>query len=129
MFTHFDFHLNAFFITLCPKCDISMKILKKRIFLILSSRFHIHSILKLAPVFSQKSEKMHLVRTFCSSTTKKSAVTPIFYFMILIRTVLPFDEKKIGPFYVQFFGNFTKLYGLSYHESNSACPIKFYFGA
>ena len=22
--THFDFHLNAFFITLCPKCDISM---------------------------------------------------------------------------------------------------------
>jgi len=21
--THFDFHLNAFFITLCPKCDIS----------------------------------------------------------------------------------------------------------
>ena len=21
---HFDFHLNAFFITLCPKCDTSM---------------------------------------------------------------------------------------------------------
>ena len=43
-----------------------------------------------------KSEKMHLARTFCSSTAKTSAVTPIFYFMILIRTVLPFDEKKIG---------------------------------
>ena len=65
-------------------------------FLILSSPFHIHSILKLAPVLSQKSEKMHLVRTFCSSIAKTSAVTPIFYFMILIRTVLPFDEKKIG---------------------------------
>ena len=22
--THFDYHLNALFITLCPKCDISM---------------------------------------------------------------------------------------------------------
>ena len=75
-------------------------------FKILSSPFHIHDVLKLAPVLSQKSEKMHLVRTFCSSTAKTSTVTPIFYFMILIRTVPPFDEKKI---YVQFFGNFTKL--------------------
>ena len=64
--------------------------------LILSSPSHIHSILTLASVLSQKSEEMHLVRTFCSSTAKTSAVTPIFYFMILIRTVLPFDEKKIG---------------------------------
>ena len=62
----------------------------------LSSPFHIHSILKLAPVLSQKSEKMHLVRTFYSSTAKTSTVTPIIYFMILIRTVLPFDEKKIS---------------------------------
>ena len=36
------------------------------------------------------------MRTSCSSTAKTSTVTPIFYFMILIRTVLPFDEKKIG---------------------------------
>ena len=49
-----------------------------------------------APVLSQNSEKMTLVCTFCSSTAKTSMVTPIFYFMILIRTVLPFDEKKIG---------------------------------
>ena len=60
----------------------------------LSSPFHIHSILKLAPVLSQKSEKMHLVRTFCSSAAKTSTVTPIFYFMILIRTMLPFNAKK-----------------------------------
>ena len=39
---------------------------------------------------------MHLVRTFCSSTAKTSTVNSIFYFMVLIRTVLPFDEKKIG---------------------------------
>ena len=65
-------------------------------FLILSSPFHMHSILTLAPVLSQKSEKMHLVLTFCSSTAKTSTVTPIFYFLILIRTVLTFDEKKIG---------------------------------
>ena len=55
-----------------------------------------HSILKLAPVVSQKSEKTHLVRIFCSYAAKTSTVTPIFYFMILIRTVLPFDEKKTG---------------------------------
>ena len=79
-------------------------------FKILSSPFHIHDVLKLAPVLSQKSEKMHLVRTFCSSTAKTSTVTPIFYFMILIRTVPPFDEKKkLAQIYVQFFGNFTKL--------------------
>ena len=44
-------------------------------FLILSSPFHIHSILKLAPVLSQKSEKIHLVRTFCSSTSKRQLKT------------------------------------------------------
>ena len=95
MLTYFDFHLNTLFITLCPKCDISIKNSEKKDFLILSSPFHIHSILKLAPVLSQKSEKMRLVCTCCSSTAKTSTVTPIFYFMILIRTVLPFDEKKI----------------------------------
>ena len=95
-------------------------------FLILSSPFHVHSILKLAPVLSQKSEKMHLVRTFCSSTAKTSSVNSIFYLMILIRTVLPFDEKKLAQIYVQFFGNFTELYGLSYHGSNSACPISYF---
>ena len=43
-----------------------------------------------------KSEKMHLMRTSCSSTAITSAVTPIFHSIILIRTVLPFDEKKYG---------------------------------
>ena len=65
-------------------------------FLILSSPFRTHSILKLAPVLSQKSRKIHLACTFCSSTAKTSTVTPIFYCMILIRTLLPFGEKKIG---------------------------------
>ena len=79
-------------------------------FKILSSPFHIHDVLKLTPLLSQKSEKMHLVRTSCSSIAKTSTVTPIFYFMILIRTVPPFDEKKkLAQIYVQFFGNFTKL--------------------
>ena len=44
----------------------------------LSSPFHIHSILKLAPVLSQKSEKMHLMRTFCSSTEKNKYGDPHF---------------------------------------------------
>ena len=30
-------------------------------------------------------------------------------------------RKILAQIYVQFFGNFTKLYGLSYHVSNSAC--------
>ena len=33
---------------------------------------------------------------FLSSTVKTSTVNSFFYFMILIRTVLPFGEKKIG---------------------------------
>ena len=49
----------------------------------LSFPFHVHAILKLTPVLSQKSENKHLVYPFCSSTTKTSMVTPIFYFMIL----------------------------------------------
>ena len=62
----------------------------------LSSPFNIHATLKLAPVLSQKSKEMHVVRTFCAccSTAKTSTVTPIFYFMILIRTILPFKDKK-----------------------------------
>ena len=44
-----------------------------------SSPFRIHAILKLAPVLSQLSEKMRVVRTFCSSAAKTSKVTPIFW--------------------------------------------------
>ena len=59
----------------------------------LSSTYHMNSILKLVPVLSQKLEEMQLVRNFCSSTAKTSTVTPIFYFMILIRKVL-FSMRK-----------------------------------
>ena len=80
--------------------------------------------LKLAPVLSQKSEKMHLVRTFCSTTAKTSKVTSIFYFMFLVRTVLRFDEKKNWhkPM-LSFLAILLKLYGLRYHGWNRACPI------
>ena len=61
--THFDFHLNAFLITLFPNVISQCKFCNSVIFLVLSSSFHIHAISKLAPVLSQKSEKMHLVRT------------------------------------------------------------------
>ena len=63
-------------------------------FLMLSSPFLIHAILKLAPVLSQKLEKMHLVRHFCSSIAKTSAVTPICYFMILIIQCFRSMRKK-----------------------------------
>ena len=90
--THFDFHLNAFLITLFPKCDIPDVNSVNTDFLILSSPFHITRYFETRPVLPQKSTKMHLVCTICSSTTKTSAVTASFHFMILIRTVLPFDK-------------------------------------
>ena len=62
----------------------------------LSSPFHIHAILKLAPVLSQKSVEVHLVPTFRSSTAKTNTMILIFYFLILIRTVLSFNEKKLA---------------------------------
>ena len=83
--THFDFHLNALFITLCSKYDISIKNSEKTDFLILSSPFHIHSILKLAPVLSQKSEKMHLVRTFPQLYRKNEYGEPHFLFHKFIK--------------------------------------------
>ena len=68
-------------------------------FLMLSSPFYIHSISKHAPVPSQKSEKMRLVRTFCSSTAKSmvcmvSMVTPIFYFIIFNKDSASFRWEK-----------------------------------
>ena len=67
---------------------------------------------------------MHLVRSFPSSTAKTSTVTPIIYFMILIRAVVPFDEQKnCHKSMFRFLGNFPKLYGLSYHGSNSASNL------
>ena len=83
----------------------------------LSSPFHIHTIFKLAPVLCQKSEEIYFVST---SVALRQCGDPHFYFMILVRTVLPLNEKKIGI--NLFFSNFTKLYGLSYNGSNSACP-------
>ena len=89
----------------------------------LSSSFNIYAILKLTPVLSQTSEKMHLLRTFSSSTAKTSTVTLNFYVMILNSAFLKRKKKKNGEkIYVQFFGYFTELYGLSYNGSNSACP-------
>ena len=43
-----------------------------------SSPFHIHAILKLAPVLSQLSEKMHMVRTSCSAVAKTKYSDPHF---------------------------------------------------
>ena len=37
--------------------------------------------------------RMQAVRSFCSYTTKPSTVTLIFDFMILMTTMLPFNEK------------------------------------
>ena len=62
----------------------------------LSCPFHIHATLKLAPVLSQKSKEMHVVHTFCACcpAAKTSTVTLIFYFKLLIRTIVPFNDKK-----------------------------------
>ena len=74
----------------------------------LSSTFHLHdlhAVLNLVPVLTQKSQGMRVVRTFCSSTAKTSTVTFIFYFIILMTTILPFNKKSIDKICVQYFGH------------------------
>ena len=94
--THFYFHSGAIFITLRPNRDTQHKFCENGFFSLLSSPFRIHPILKLAPVLSQKSGEMHLVRTFCSSTTKTSSVTPIFLFHDFNKNSASFQcERKI----------------------------------
>ena len=78
--THFDFHLNAFFITLCLKCDIPDVNSVNTDFLILSSPTHITCYFETRPVLPQKSTEMHLVCTICSSTTKNECGDPQFSF-------------------------------------------------
>ena len=108
MLTHFDFHLNTFLshcvlnvISRCKFCKNGFF----NTFFPLSHTFYFET----RPVLSQKSEKMRLVRTSCSSTAKTSTVSPIFYFMILIKTVLPFDEKKIGTNLCSVFWQFYSI--------------------
>ena len=58
--------------------------------------FHLSRTCRLivAPVLVQKSQGMQVVHTFWRLYCKKSAVTLIFYLMILIKTIHPFNEKK-----------------------------------
>ena len=63
-------------------------------FLIISSPFRIHSILKLAPVLSQKSRKMHLVCTSCSSTAKTRYGDPHFLFYYFNKDSASFQWEK-----------------------------------
>ena len=46
----------------------------------LSSTFHVHAALKLAPILPQKSQEMQTVRTICSSTAKKHGVSYFFHY-------------------------------------------------
>ena len=58
----------------------------------LSSPFHMHATLKLAPVLSQKLEEMLVV--LCR---KNRYGDPYFFVHDLIRTMLPFNyEKKLA---------------------------------
>ena len=75
----------------------------------LSSTFHINSILKLIPVLSQKLEEMQLVRTFCSSTAKTSTVTPIFLFHDFDKNSASFNEKKNGKNLCSSFWQFYQI--------------------
>ena len=63
--------------------------------LVLSSPFYVQSFLKLTLVLSRKSEKINLVRTFCSSTAKTSTVTPIFLFNDFNKDSASFRWEKI----------------------------------
>ena len=57
----------------------------------LSSPIHIHAILKLAPFPSQGNAfGAHFLQLY----RKNEYADPHFLFMILVRTVLPFNEKR-----------------------------------
>ena len=92
----------------------------------LYSPFHIHDILKLAPAPSQENAfGAHFLQLY----RKNEQLTPTFCFMILVRSVFSFHEKKNGINLCLFFGNFIKEYGLSHNGSNSECANQVHFGA
>ena len=67
-------------------------------FSIISSTFHVHAVLKLAPVLLPKSQGMQVVRIICTFTKKNKGTVTImflFYFMILITTMLPFNGNSM----------------------------------
>ena len=74
----------------------------------LSSPFQIRGILKLTPVLSKirgNAFGAHFLQLYC----KNESSDPIFYFIILIRTVRSINEKKIGLNPPSVFCNFNKL--------------------
>ena len=88
----------------------------------LSSPFLTHAILKLTPVLSQKSEQMQIWWALSVALLQKRVRWPHFLFHDFKKDSASFQwGKKTAQIYVQFFGNFTKLYGLSYNGSNSTC--------
>ena len=80
--THFDFHLSAMSITLCPNCCDNYLYVNsvKTYFLMLSFPFHIHAILKLIPVLSHKSEKKYFGVHFLRLYYKNQYGDPHFLF-------------------------------------------------
>ena len=99
----------------------------------------IHAILKLAPVLLQKIGKNvfggQFLQFYCKNENGRN---PHFSFYVLIRTVLPFNEKKIGTNLCSVFLAiiFTKMYRLSYqglfcmiqHASAKKFLLFVYFG-
>ena len=53
-----------------------------------------------------------------------SAVTYIFYFIILVRTVSSRLRKKLAEIYGYFFGKWNKLYSGRHNRPNGACSNK-----
>ena len=79
---HFNINSSAIFVTWRPNYDIFIVNSVKTDFSVRSSTFHIHAILKHAPVLSKLFKNVVIIRTFCCSIAKKSTVSLInFYFI------------------------------------------------
>ena len=96
--SHFDFQLSAIFITLRLNVFLDPNS-EKTDYLMPSSLFHIHAILKLAPcsplsIIGENECGAHFLQLYRKN--EYGAPHLICYFMILIRTVLPCNEKNIG---------------------------------
>ena len=95
---HFYFYLNAIFITLRPNRDTQYKFCKNRFFNAFFSLPHTcHFQTRPSPV-SKIGGNAVGAQFLQLITTKTSKVAPIFYCLILIRTVLRFNRKNIDFF-------------------------------
>ena len=119
MLTHFDFHLNAFFITLCPKCDISINGVFNTFFPI-SRTFNFETRPSPLSKIGENAFGAHFLQLY----RKNEYGDPHFLFHEFSEDSASFrGEKNWHKSMCSFLAILLNCTDLSYHGSNSASPI------